>query len=188
MSAITSVEHVGPWTVEDILALPQDGQRHELVDGSLLVTPAPSTGHQRGARRLAESLEAAAPANMEVLEAINIRPREWRRLLIPDIVITSSPGVEATVLPTDDVVLAAEIVSPSTIATDRTLKPQLYADAGIPYYLRVELSEPAAPLVVAYRLGEGTYAEQTRAAAGETFRLDQPFPCELDPATLQRVR
>ncbi|MEU0470146.1 hypothetical protein ABZ215_39635 [Amycolatopsis sp. NPDC006131] len=44
---------VEPWTVEDVLDLPEDrGCRIELVDGALLVSPAPRSGHQRLLQRL----------------------------------------------------------------------------------------------------------------------------------------
>ena len=47
-------EHVGPWTIDDVLAMADDGThtRHELVDGQLIVSPAPGYPHQRASRIL----------------------------------------------------------------------------------------------------------------------------------------
>lgn len=44
------------WTVDQVAELPEDGNRHELLDGAPLVTPAPSFLHQRASRELVRSL------------------------------------------------------------------------------------------------------------------------------------
>ena len=44
------------WTAQAVRALPEDGQRHETVDGALLVTPAPSYAHQYAIAGLYELL------------------------------------------------------------------------------------------------------------------------------------
>src|SRR5439155_27378598 len=66
-----------PWgrslTVEDVDALPDDGHRYELLDGTLLVTPAPATIHQRIVLRLAALLLAAKGPEHDVLPA----PTDW---------------------------------------------------------------------------------------------------------------
>ncbi|MFJ1794792.1 hypothetical protein [Kitasatospora griseola] len=72
-------DHFGPWTVEDVLALPEDARhRIELVGGALLMSPNPGVPHQRASLRLAMHLHAAiaaAGAPFEVLEAINVLDR-----------------------------------------------------------------------------------------------------------------
>ncbi len=40
------------WTVRDLDLLPEDGLRYELLDGTLLVSPAPTRRHQRAAFQL----------------------------------------------------------------------------------------------------------------------------------------
>ncbi len=183
MSAV-AVEHVGPWTVDELLEWPDDEQqRHELVDGSLLMSPAPGYRHQFASSMLWYALRSVVPAELEVYEAVNVRVGN-SRLLIPDVVVIRCPGTTAKVLPASDVVLVAEIVSPSSVAIDRTLKMALYASAGIPHYLLVELDGADGPSIVAHTLAGETYQETGSARAGELLTLDQPYPVELDPGTL----
>lgn len=63
----------GPWTVADLMAMPEDGYRYELVDGRLVVNPPPSPEHQGLSLNLARALQDAADtadANLRALEAV----------------------------------------------------------------------------------------------------------------------
>ncbi len=168
--------HDGPWTEEDFLALPED-RYVELLDGALLMSPYAGSRHQRLSFRLAVALESARPSGMEVLETVNVRVAPGR-ILIPDLVVVTRLDDDVTVFDADDVALVAEIVSPGSAATDRAIKPRLYAEAGIPHYLRVELTGPVA---MPHRLHDGRYLA---GAAGPVLRLDDPFPVELDLVVL----
>ncbi len=183
MTAV-ALDHAGPWTEADYLALPETRQRIELLDGSLLVTPAPSSDHQQLARRLANLLEAAAPAELEVVEAVNIRVAP-SKLLIPDLLITRRRGA-AVVYEAEDVLLVAEVVSPSTTTADRMIKPPLYAAAGIPWFLRVELEVPRPPELWLYRFAGGSYVEHAQADASGALTLTGPVQARIDPAALLR--
>lgn len=56
-------DHTGPWTVTDVLALPEDRTtRYELLGESLVMSPAPGVRHQRASFRLHVALGAAARA------------------------------------------------------------------------------------------------------------------------------
>ncbi len=178
-------DHAGPWTVDDVLALPDDPRnRIELVGGALMMSPSPGVPHQRASRRLAGLLERAAEAAgapVEILEAVNVVTGDG--LLIPDIVVADAAAAADAGLTLDpgDVLAVVEIASPSTRITDRKLKPALYAAAGIPVFWRVEL-EPA-PRLYAGELHGGTYTE-TIVHAGTTARVERPFPVEIAPGAL----
>ncbi|RUL92821.1 Uma2 family endonuclease [Verrucosispora sp. FIM060022] len=157
--------------------------RIELLDGSLIVSPAPSRRLQRVARRLANSIEATAEVNdLSVYDAINVR-LGVDRVVIPDLVVTDADD-EGTVLDASEVVLVGEIVSPGNAAADRVLKMQLYAIAQIPWYLLVEQDGDTHSLRL-YRLDGGHYVEDQVAKAGETLTLAEPFRWQIDPATLR---
>jgi Uma2 family endonuclease len=179
-------EHVGPWTEEEFLGLPLD-RRIELLDGALLVSPSARVRHQRLSFRLAIALDAAVPVGLEVLEAINVRVGPGK-ILIPDLAVVTVPGVDVTVCDAADVVLVVEITSMGNAVVDRAVKPQLYAQAGVRHYLRIELGE-VGPGAVVYRLKRdrdvgSRYVEVARAAPGRPLVLTEPFAVTLDLATL----
>lgn len=174
------------WTVADVDALPdRDGVRYELVDGvPHVMTPARGR-HQTASRRVANVPESTAPSGWAVFGGVGVVLAPDQRP-IPDVVVLRDTDLDADLFnfPVDVVMVAVEIVSPSTRSDDRFRKPALYAQAGIPCYLRVALD----PLhVVAYRLGaDGVYEEAGRAEPGEVLKLTEPFPITIDPAALVR--
>jgi Uma2 family endonuclease len=174
-------DHEGPWTEEDFLALPED-KRIELLDGELLVSPYATRKHQRLSSWLWAALAAALPEGFEAFETVNVRVAPGR-IFIPDLVVETTPGSAALVADAAEVAMVVEIVSPGSVAADRAIKPQLYAAAGIPHYLRVELGE-SGPSAVAYRLRRGRYVEVTRAEPGARLRLSRPFALDVDLAEL----
>jgi len=178
MSVPTLDEHAQAWTEEEFLALPETvWPRLELLDGALLVSPAPRKFHQRFSRALANALDAAVPEGWEVLEGINVRLATGR-IFIPDLVVVREIG-EGVVTDAADVALVAEIVSPSTGSQDRLLKPALYAAAGIPCYLRIEQQPELVVHVAALEAGE--YVDYVVARAGEPLRLPAPFATAVVP-------
>ena len=131
------------WTPDDVRSLPDDGRRYEVVAGELLVTPAPTFPHQEAVKRLLLALDeytqgtgvghvAISPADLTpepgalvqpdvfvVALVAGRRPREWS-------------DIEA-------LVLAVEVLSPSTARADRTVKRRLFQRAGVPEYWIVDL-------------------------------------------------
>ena len=181
--AMPQEDHVGPWTIDDVVVPPENGMRYELVEGRLVVSPVPPPPHQNAGKRLIRILEAAAPLEYEASPETNIRIDD--DLLIPDVMVARSealcvPG--SLYLGRKDVILVAEIISPGNSRFERAWKPQRYAEGGIPYYLEIEL--PVAPRVTVFALRGKEYERIADARAGETLKLGEPFAVRLDPGEL----
>lgn len=176
--------HAGPWTEQDYLALPESLSRIELLDGALLVSPAPAGQHQRVVRRISFALEDAAPDGVEVLDAINVRVGPGR-ILIPDVVVLRTAGLDKTVYESADVLMVVEVASPLRPGIDRVTKPAAYGRAGIPHYLLVE-SDGGIVSATAYALTPaGVYGEAARSDPGGVVELRQPFPLRIDVRRLR---
>lgn len=177
-----ATEHVGPWTVDDVLALDEDGghTRHELIDGQLIVSPAPGYPHQRASRRLAALLDQAAVAcgaTVEVFEAVNVVTPSG--LVIPDIAIVHADAARDAELSLPAAAMAAviEIVSPTTRRIDRLVKPSVYAEADIPAYWRVELHP--APSLTVFALDGGRYRDVDSLTSPGVHQVQTPFPVTI---------
>lgn len=163
----------------DYEALPADGRRYELHEGELSVTRAPSTAHQRIVTRLVCLVHTHLTdgALGEVFASpvdVILDPPEETTVVQPDLVYldqtrqgaVSLRGIEGP--PT----LVVEVLSPSSVITDRRTKPALYAKYGVPY---VWLIDPEARSVEVFVLGPGGYTLALRAAGATPANLP-PFP------------
>ncbi|MBK9410344.1 MAG: Uma2 family endonuclease [Gemmatimonadetes bacterium] len=142
------------WTVDELRALPDDGNRYEVVDGELLVTPAPSWLHQDAVGEL--FLLLAPYARRNDLHCI-IAPAEVRfspnRVVQPDVFVVPFIGGRKPAR-LDDVhrlILAVEVLSPSSARADRHSKRHLYQSQSVPEYWIVD---PANRFVERWRPGD----------------------------------
>ena len=173
----------GTWRFDELDDLPDDGRRYEVVDGLLVVSPAPSAWHQLVGVELLSQLRGAASPSWRVLYELGLRLGTDGR--VPDLAVVPAEapiGPGAAPLRPEHFALLAEIVSPSSRKTDRFAKPGEYADAGIPLFWRVE-TEPEL-LLVAYRLAGGSY-EEAGVVTGIGTAPSPWGPVEID---LERIR
>jgi Uma2 family endonuclease len=167
-------------TVQVVDKAPDDGLRRELVDGILVVTPAPAGPHQRIVTRLAALLVPFCPPALEVLVSpFDYRPNEYTNLQ-PDVLVVDAPEAdrERTAIPPK---LVIEVLSHSTSSYDLGTKRLAYEHLGVPAYW---LTDPTKPELIVLRLFEGRYQEAYRG--NQSYRADWPFPVTVDVMTLIR--
>ncbi len=158
-------------TFEDYLYFPEDGKRHELIDGEHYVTAAPNLKHQTAVGNL----------TFELIGFVRARKlgRVWTAPI--DVVLSEHDVVQPDVLflTKDRMSLAAgganlqgapdlvvEVLSPTTRRTDAITKRHLYEKFGVREYWMVD---PELETVEVYRLWDGRYR---RAAELSTERGD----------------
>jgi Uma2 family endonuclease len=174
----------GAWTFEDLLDTPDDGRRWEIIDGSLHVSPAPAVLHQVVANELISMLNKVVPDDWYALGPINLICGD--SVLQPDVSVMHVDAIRLNSLRVDpsSVLLACEVVSPSSRTMDRSTKPSVLGEAGVPAYWRIEMTGPGAPFVVAYELDGGGYREVATVRAGEETTVTTPFPVTIRPTDL----
>ncbi|MEV4287789.1 Uma2 family endonuclease [Nonomuraea bangladeshensis] len=170
-----------PYTVDDLLKFPDDGNRYELLNGSLLVSPAPSPPHQLMITNIIVALQRAVPPHLTTLSTVNLRISD-KDYYIPDIVVVPRKLVDTVGLMfgPDDLLLAVEVGSPSTKMRDEAVKTLGYAQARVPVYWRVEPDE--GPALYVYELDGDAYGPPAVYKAGSVAELSRPFPLTVDPA------
>lgn len=127
------------WTADDLDRLPDDGNRYEVVEGELFVTPAPSFAHQfvAGAiyRRLYAFVDAQqlgwvmfAPGDVYVNAESQVQPDIF-------VVPRTAAGRPATWRDAPTPILVVEVLSDSTTRRDLGPKRDLYRRTGIEYWI-----------------------------------------------------
>jgi Uma2 family endonuclease len=186
MEGVTVIENLTlqkfgePWTVDDFDRLPDDGMRYEIVDGSLLVSPAPSRPHWLAANRLRRLLDAQAPDGVEAVQDAGVTIRGRRTYFVPDICMIRSAVADKRAddhLNQDEVLLVVEVLSPSNPGNDHVIKRHYYARGGIRHFWIVD---PDARNLTVLELDGDKYAEKVVVRVGEVLRTDEPFPVDLD--------
>ncbi|MGL5816583.1 MAG: Uma2 family endonuclease, partial [Phycicoccus sp.] len=159
------------WTREERDALPDDGSRHELVDGALVVTPSPRVRHQWVLGEIVAVLRAACPAELKVLSAPLDVVLAIDTVVQPDALVAPRGALIGRELE-EAPLLAVEVLSPSTQMIDRTLKLSRYERAGTPAYWLVD---PEEPRLIAHELRDGRYTVVADVAGDDAAVLTVPF-------------
>ena len=134
------------WTGDMVRALPDDGNRYEVVHGELLVTPSPRVGHQVLVTRLAAALHGYL--DREPVGTVLVAPADisWGRedvLVQPDVfVVPGRADLSLEWAEMRELLLAIEVVSPSSLRADRFTKRRLYQERAVPRYWVVDPGSP----------------------------------------------
>jgi Uma2 family endonuclease len=170
-----------PFTVDDLEAMPDDGRRYELIDGLLIVSPAPMLRHQKIVMKLAALLDARCPANMHTLPApFAVQPSKTTELQ-PDILVAREEDLTEKLLPVAPL-LAVEVLSPSTAINDLNNKKAAYERLGVPSYWVID---PQPPTLIAFELdADGHYRQVAEVKGEDAFEPVRPFPVRVVPVEL----
>jgi Uma2 family endonuclease len=173
--------HGRPFTVDDLEAMPDDGNRYELIEGTLLVSPAPGRRHQTVVGKLFVALDAACPSHMQTLIApFAVRPSLTTELQ-PDVLVGRDEDFTEKLLPVAPV-LAVEVLSPSSVLSDLNYKKAAYQRFGVPNYWVID---PEEPNLTAFELDDmGIYCKVAEVSGTEAFEAQQPFPVRIVLAEL----
>ena len=133
------------WTAEMVRALPDDGQRYEVLDGALFVSPAPSAIHQRAVFRLASILDEYTNAHgvgETMISPADIQLSE-QRVLQPDVFVvpTNDGGLIRSWREITTLVLSVEVISQATERADRVEKRIILQEERIPEYWIVDVDQ-----------------------------------------------
>ena len=180
MEAMTIVFDDREWTLEERDALPDDGRRYELIDGKLVVSPAPVPNHQRAARGLFVALLQACPPELEPFFAPFDVFLDPKTAMQPDLLVVRRTDVGAKGADAAPV-LAIEVLSPSTQMVDRNLKLERFERAAMPSYW---LLDPAGPTLFVYELRAGRYDLVEQVTGDQPWSTTTPYPITIVASTL----
>ena len=167
--------------LEDLDATPDDGNRYEVLDDAIVMTPPPGTSHQGVSGELYVLLHAAArPLGFRVYAA----PVAWRigpgQVPEPDLVV-AGPEVVTERAVEGRPVLVVEVLSPYGRGRDLHEKRRIYAQGRAAWYWIVD---PAEPSLTVLRLVGDAYEDHARVAGTGAYETEEPFPVRVVPAEL----
>ena len=169
--------------LEDLYTTPDDGNRYEILDGALVMTPAPAIAHQRVVTRLPVLLdEPARKLGLTVLVA----PAAWRigpgQVPEPDVVVAAEDVIALRAVEGPPV-LVVEVLSPSGRGRDLFEKRRIYAEGAASWYWIID---PAEPSLLVLRLTAAGYVDEARVVGEEAYETLEPLAVRIVPADLLR--
>lgn len=169
---------VPTYTTDDLRKFPHDGQRYELLNGMLLVTPAPGTAHQVVLSRLQHALSSyLVPAGLAFCTSPGEIEIEPSVLLDPDLLVYSSsypPGTPWTQI--SDWWLAVEVSGRSSRVYDRDFKRDAYLALGVREVWLVDLQTRQ---VLVSRAGEPKDVQHRDVLVWHPAEMPAPLTVDL---------
>lgn len=168
---------------EDLYNTPDDGNRYEILDSALVMTPAPSRSHQLAMLNVAVLLrEPARAAGFQVFPA----PFAWRigpgQVPEPDVIV-AAPEATTERAVEGPPVLVVEVLSPTGRVRDLEAKRRVYAQGGASWYWIVD---PGIPSVTVLRLAGEAYEHVAHVEGGDIYESREPFAVRVVPRDLTR--
>jgi Uma2 family endonuclease len=186
MGTMTAVETRGRFTRADFERLPEnagDGIRYELLDGAIVVTPAPGFRHQKVVVRLLQRLDDVVPEGLHVLVAPLDVYLPTDDILEPDVLVVDDAAIVDDKVQGGLPVLVVEVFSPSSRRRDVGDKLTAYRDAGVPAYWVVD---PINPRLQVWELRDGEYVAVADVSGDEEWTAAVPYPVTVRPNDLLR--
>ncbi|MEU6787090.1 Uma2 family endonuclease [Nonomuraea angiospora] len=176
------------FTAEDLDHIPDLPAHTQLIDGSLVFVRPQGSFHMRVVSLLENELRRAAPQDLRVRREMTIilGPRQRPE---PDLIVIKAGAAhddDETFYEAQDVVFAIDVTTPASEVRDRHRKPQLYAEAAIQYFWRVE-KNPDKPVVYAYELDPATRSYVTTGIHRECVKVTVPFDLAIDLTEIDRL-
>lgn len=168
-------------TAHDLDLIPGLPHHVELIDGALVFAGPQSLFHTCALTVLQRGLAQQVPERLRVLRRMSVilAPRQRPDPDLAVVTTAADRGLDQTYYPADSVSLVAEVVSPDSEIRDRERKPQLYAQAGIAHFWRVE-REGGDPVVHVHRLDPATGSYTATGIHRTRLNLDVPFHIDID--------
>lgn len=161
-----------------------EGQRAEFIGGEIVISPTPSNFHNWIYGQLQRWIDRGTPDEWIVTNTTSVLLPATGEHYIPDLIVCESAALRdpgAWRITAENVLLAAEITSPSTAQRDRTTKVRGCAHSLMPVYLLVDPHDgDGSTTVYANPDGKGAYRDEHRVVFGEKLPLPEPFGLELD--------
>ena len=188
--------------VEDLLDLPFEGIRVEIIGGRIVVSPAPTVAHAGILSDISAALTAMSMKDPDYpwisTQVVNLYRQTAHKSCTPDLLVLAREAFDAAGdadafgLAPDEIEMVIEVTSPSNSEQDRPPtagrrladpnKWSSYAHVEIPYYLLVDRSPKAAKTTL-YSIPDrstGAYLHRESWEFGETVQLPEPINVEIE--------
>ncbi|MET7616482.1 Uma2 family endonuclease [Streptomyces sp. NPDC005408] len=178
------------YTVDDLLTLPDLPPHTELIDGSLVFVSPQRYFHSLVIDLLVSSLRRTAPPELKVVREMTV-VMDKRNGPEPDVAVVRAAAARSrtqTYFEVRDVLLAVEVVFPESEARDQDTKPHKYANAGIPYFWRVEMAgADEHPVVHVFEIDKEARAYRPSGVFHDHLKLSVPFTIDIDLSEIDNL-